>query len=248
MPEQTGYIFSADDTSELVAKGYTIQGLQTEELAIFMQTHYPGFALKQFLLEAEELMNPGNLTALQRYILIAGTTITAGFKNNYTDEDDALVFERKFYKENGKLIVSHEYLILPEKERGKNTVKKVLGSSLNHYIQMNADYVIVWAGLSKGAYVWARFGFTAMDQQEMNKILQIAKNNLSMNEFRVVQLIYDSYYSQNPEGNEFPIKLWADLPFMKNLLMNPACCWHGRLDLKNPEQLRKFGEYVTYYK
>lgn len=62
---------------------------------------------------------------------------------------------------------------------------------------------------------------------------------------KIVEAIYIDYYNRKPEGDDFPIKNWADLPFMKEVLMNPDCQWQGRLDLNNPDQLRKFEEYVS---
>jgi hypothetical protein len=124
----------------------------------------------------------------------------------------------------------------------------VLKASLEHYLKIKADMIEVVAGLSKGAYVWARHGFVAVDPADVKRILKKARRELNDVQYEVVKAIHDDYYVQKPNGNDFPIKNWADLPFMKKVLMHPDCQWQGRLDLNNPDQLRKFEEYVSRQK
>ena len=101
---------------------------------------------------------------------------------------------------------------------------------------------MVHAGLGGGGYTWARHGFVAVDQKEVQTILTDAHKKLSINEIVPVERIFSKYYSDHPAGTEFPMILWASLPGMKEVLRGSD--WNGSLDLHNPEQFRNFSNYV----
>lgn len=248
MAASSKYKFTKLDTKKLTQLGYTFYGIDESGFADFMQKYFPGFDLVTLLEQVEQLMVPHAQTDMLRRVGVNGDMLQVRFENNFTSEDDALVFDRKFYRDKDGLKVSHEYLVLPERAREQDIGKKVLKASLEHYLKMKADIIEVVAGLSKGAYVWARHGFLAVNPAEMKRILRKARSELTDEQYNVVKAIYDNYYGLKPNGSDFPIKNWADLPFMKKVLMDPASQWEGRLDLNNPDQLRKFEEYVSRQK
>jgi len=66
---------------------------------------------------------------------------------------------------------------------------------------------------------------------------------LTTGQFQVIHGFYDLYYSAEPEGISFPIRDWADLDFMGDVLRQVD--WHGWIDLTNPDELLNFKKYVT---
>jgi hypothetical protein len=152
------------------------------------------------------------------------------------------MFIRKFTRIDGKILVNHLYCIIPLLYRGKGLIKSVFKSSLQQYVNMNADKIIVHAGLDSGGYVWAKFGFVAVNNDEVSTILANAEKRLTKVQYEIINSIYIKYYARDPNGRSFPMTLWANLDFMKDLLMGSD--WKGELDLKNSEQFSNFKEYV----
>jgi hypothetical protein len=248
MAKSSTYKFTQKATDKLIAMGYVFFGINEIDFKPFMQKYFPGLNLVAWLQAVEKLTIPHAGTRIWRGIEVNGDMLHVRFENDFTSEDDALVFDRKLYRDTEGMKISHEYFVLPSTAREKDISKKVLKLSLVHYQKMKADHIEVIAGLSKGAYVWARHGFVATDREDIKRIMKQAKTVLTPEQYEFIEAIYDSYYHKNPSGVDFPIKNWADLPFMKDVLMNPVCEWKGRLDLNNSEQLRKFEEYVSRQK
>lgn len=248
MPKTSTYKFTQAATDKLTAMGYYFYGIDEKDFKDFMQKHFPGLNLVAWLKSVEKLTIPHAGTNVWREIRVNGDMFRVQLENDFTNEDDALVFDRKLYRDAKGMKIIHEQFILPAAVRGKNISKKVVKVSLAHYLKMKADYIELTAGLSKGAYVWARHGFVATNREDMKQILAKAKTELIPEQFDIVEAIYNAYYQKIPTGRDFPIKNWADLPFMKVVLMDPDCAWKGCLYLNNSEQLRKFDEYVSRQK
>lgn len=240
------YKFTKKDTDVIVSMGYRLHGITQLAFGGFMHKNYPGFDLAHLLEQVEQLMVPHAVSKVTRNIFVNGNILEIKMENDYTGEDDALIFGRKFYKDNGILKVKHEFLVFPIPARNKGLNKKVQRASLEQYLKMGIEIIEVVAGLSKGAYVWARHGFVAIDPAEMEHILKRAELLLQPDQYDIVKIIYDDYYNTaRKKYDDFPIYRWADLPFMQKVLMDCKSQWTGRLDLKNKEQLRKFEEYVA---
>ena len=239
------YKFTKKDTDDIVLLGYSFHGVDRDAFDTFMQQHYSGFNLAHLLKQIEQLMVSNTLLSIIRRIGVDANTLQIRLENDFNSEDDALIFDRIFYKEKGILKVKHEFLVLPIEARNHGLSKKILKASLEQYLKMGIDTIEVVAGLSKGAYVWARHGFVAVNPLEMKRILNSARQQLTEEQFNIVEKIYNHYYTKSPQGEGFPISRWANLPFMKDVLMRKESQWHGRLNLKNKEQLRKFEYYVS---
>jgi hypothetical protein len=156
---------------------------------------------------------------------------------------NGLVFARTFTRDPvGTITVNHDYFRLPESARGQSIGKKVLGVCFDQYIQMNVNKIRVHAALQDGGYVWARAGFKAIYQQEMEVLLKEAEKQLSPDEYNIAKIWYDDHYN-NFSSMPFNISDWAGLPFMEPILRGSH--WHGEIDLTNPAELRNFKKYVS---
>lgn len=240
------YIFKGTDIDTILSLGYSFSGIDTKDFENFMNRNYLGFNLAQLLRQVEQLMAPHSATTLTRLISVDLKNMHVELYNLYNGiEDAALIFDRIFYRESGYIIVMHEYLVLPVPARNQGLSKKILKASLQQYINMNVRMVYLTAGLSSGAYIWAKHGFTALHRTEMNNIMQRAKAKLTEQQYSAIQAVYNAYYDNLPKGDAFPIHQWADMEFMRFVLMDSESQWDGRLDLWNEKQLRKFEYYVS---
>ena len=93
------------------------------------------------------------------------------------------------------------------------------------------------AALQDGGYVWAKVGFKAVDQSEMEAIPKEEKKRLPQGQFNIAKIWYDDHYNNFP-GLPFNIAHWAGLPFMESILRGSH--WHGEIDLTNRAELRNF--------
>lgn len=168
-------------------------------------------------------------------------TLIIEFKNAFVDENEALLFIRKF-RNTGEIVVSHEYCVIPLEYRGMGLIKPVFRESLQQYVNMHASRIEVHAGLADGGYAWAKHGFAAVNKKEVDAILRKAEMVLFDAQYKAVKRIHEIYYGKKPNGADFPIELWAAMDFMKPVLRGSH--WHGALDLKSPAQFNNFRNYV----
>lgn len=131
---------------------------------------------------------------------------------------------------------------MPVEHQGKGIIKGVFQISLQQYVNMGARKITVHSGLEGGGYAWAKAGFVAVDKNEVEVILEAARRILQPDELARVERIYNKYYSDFPNGNAFPIVLWARYEPMKQVLSGSD--WHGEVDLKDQEQFSSFNDYV----
>lgn len=200
------YKFIETDIEELAKLGYQIINAGSMSFEIFMQKMFPNFNLVSLLKVVENRFNETTAKNIYRnlyYDEFSGT-LKVEYGNEFTNEDDALLFIREFSTNRNTIEIKHEYCVLPKKYRNKGLIKPVFQESLQQYVNMNAKRILVHAGLSGGGYTWAKYGFVAVDKNEVTFILDKAKTDLNENEFEVIKKIYDRYYSKNPKGKSFP--------------------------------------------
>lgn len=237
--------FTKIDTNHISKIGYQIRGKKSIAFAPFMRRFFPNFNLVSLLRVVESQFTPTSQTAIIRKIYFDDTLgiLRIEYRNEFQNEDDALLFIREFVNKNNIIEIKHEYCVLPKKSRNNGLVKPVFQESLQQYININAKRILVHAGLSGGGYIWAKHGFVAINKDEVDVILNLAKFSLTKSDFNVIKKIYDVYYTNSPNGTSFPMDLWASFDYMKAILMGSD--WHGELDLENKEQFRNFKDYVS---
>ena len=239
-------MISAKQVQKVIALNYTIEPDDQAALTRLINRQFANFEIDKLLTEFESLLapwsTPPELKEIRFFEQPPWLRIQY-YSANYLDENDGLVLARIFRYDNDQLIVEHEYFVLPENARGKMVGKKLLAASFEQYERMGVKEIRVFAGLSDGGLVWAKVGFKATSRSEMDMILKIAQLSLSTEQFEDVQAIYDLYYTIEPDGTAFPIKDWALLGFMDNILKQVD--WHGRIDLTNDKELSNFKKYVN---
>lgn len=239
------YIFTIADRERIESWGYAIEGLPSNQQLENLLPHLlPNFDLASLLEVVERHFTPTTSLPIKRKIIYRepGKSFQVLYYNLYKEEDDAVVFDRTFYKEKDELFVDHSFCLVPQSHQGKGLIKPVFKASLQQYVNMGVRKIIVHAGLGGGGYTWARHGFVAVNREEVQEILKEARKKLSIIDLRPVEGIFKKYYFDHPAGTDFPIVLWAGLPYMKDVLRGSD--WWGELDLHNPEQIRNFSNYV----
>ena len=91
--------------------------------------------------------------------------------------DKGLHLGRQFIRHpDGALTVHHDAFMVPKAQQGKGLAKTVLADSMAAYREMGVTRVTTQANDSRGAYAWAKFGFTADQPQELAKKLTARVN------------------------------------------------------------------------
>jgi len=224
--------------------GYTITSDNIQTLETFLNRTFPNLNILKILQAVERNFTKTSKNPIIRNIKFNSLdkVLLIDYNNDPLDIDSALVFVRQFFKIKRSIEIDHTYCILPLAHRGKGYIKPVFRESLEQYINCGAKKIRVHAGLSGGGYVWAKYGFRAVNKREVEIILAKARKKLNAKDFVIIEKIYNGYYTKNPGGKSFPMNLWAALDFMKPVLLGSD--WNGELDLKNKLHLEKFKEYV----
>lgn len=213
----------------------------------FINSNFPNFNLLKFVQQTELWLKPLAQDLLVKNVLFQKQPslklVVEYYSKNYLDEDKRLLFKRTFIKSGDEIIVYHDFLVLPMIFRGQRIGRKVLAFCLQHYLSIDVKRIIVHAALENGSLEWAKAGFRATEKQEVYTILQDAEKQLKPVQFKIVKVLFDNYYDADILGNAFPIREWAGLPFMKEILKRHH--WHGEINLKNAKDLFNFNNYVT---
>lgn len=238
------HIFSLKDINKIKSFGYSFTNNNGHNLFRLINDKFENFNLATLLEVIENRLILTSTTPVTKTIEFdySKSWLKIFIQNSFSSEDDALFIERNFYKKSKIIQINHDYCVIPKAYRGAKLIQYFFKESLQQYINIDATSIKVIAGLSGGGYVWARHGFVATRKKDVQIILEKAHSLLSLREYNIVKIIFDGYYSTNPRGRSFPIDLWSELPFMKNVLMQ--CYWHGKLNLKNKNQLYNFINYV----
>lgn len=238
------HLLTSVEISEIKTLGYQFHGI-TSSPEDFINTKFPNFNLLLFLKNVNEIFNLV-CDAANKLIYLENSTSSEiriqYFTDDFEDEINGLALSRIFIRQSEELVVKHDFFRLSASSRGKGIAKQIFRVSLQQYLNMGVNKILVHAALNDGGYAWARNHFAAINRSEINQILDNARSKLTEFQFQAIEKIYINYYSKYPAGMDFPIVKWAELPFMKKVLRGSS--WHGVIDLKNQEQFANFISYV----
>ncbi len=159
----------------------------------------------------------------------------------------------------------HNYFALPKERQGAGIAKSVLRDQVDLYKKMDLDYIKLTANVDVGSYAWGKYGFLPHTDQQWQSLAKYLKNGLDQlasfgrmpeNEHRYLSLIL-----KNPDRHalwdfadapgKIPIGILGSNPkkqlkWSQKLLLDTP--WEGKLDLKDPESMRKFNDYISQRK
>ena len=234
------YTTSAEDISIIRALGYSFEGSPRPPHQ-FINDYFPNLDLVSALTAIDVPLSDTTNSALYRKIILDDgkpELEVQFFSANYRDANEGLALSRIFRLESSGPVVTHELLRLPAHFRKRGISKIILTAMFQQYVNVGVKKILVHAALADGGLVWAKQFFMAIDKTEVKAILDKARAALTPEQFRTVSVIFDHYYSQNPDGQAFPMYKWAELPFLEPILRGSH--WHGAVDLTNPVELTNF--------
>ncbi|WP_158288401.1 GNAT family N-acetyltransferase [Mucilaginibacter psychrotolerans] len=237
---------TAEDIAEVEAIGFNITSGK-KPLKDFLLAYFPGFDLREYLKEIGELLTPLTQAKIEKELAYfeepPPMIIVQFYSEDEGDDETGLALSRAFIRHDDELIAEHDFFRIPETARGQGIGKKMLNLSLQQYLRLGVDKIVLEAALADGSYVWAKAFFTATVPTEVKMILDEAEKCLSPAQFKFVKRVYDNYYSKYPNGKAFPMVKWSRLEGMETILRKSR--WHGEIDLNNSELLAKFKYYVA---
>lgn len=127
--------------------------------------------------------------------------------------------------------------------QGKGFAKEVMKEYLDSMLQMNVKQIDIFANKDVGGYAWAKFGFSANSRDEVEILLAQYGSRLSSANLANAEKLVADYYKSFPDAVTFPMKLLADKPYGRKLLLESS--WNGKLDLTNKEELAKVYDYIA---
>ncbi|GAA3967184.1 hypothetical protein [Mucilaginibacter dorajii] len=238
---------STDEIDKVRSIGFKIEHTESKYPAEFINEHFAGLEIFAFLNEITDLLKPTAEGSLMQTVDMSDTPppmlLVGLYATDHNDDDRDLIFERSFIRYPDQLIVEHDYFNLPLSARMQRLSIKVTACCLKQYINLGVNKIKVHATLKDGGFIWAKFGFKAIEKAEVTTILNSAKKDLSDHQFNVVERFYKAYYDNEPNGTNFPMEDWGRLAYMENTLKGSD--WHGELDLMNQKDFTNFKNYVT---
>ncbi|TDO24213.1 hypothetical protein [Pedobacter duraquae] len=229
----------------LCVLGYVIN-LDHKQSAAYVNLHFPNLDLLKWMEILEKLILKEATPPVYKEITFSkygALKIDVIIADHlYADDELGLALHRQLRKEGHKMIVEHKLFRVPSIARGNNLARKTFIPSIQQYINIDVDLLLVTTGLTDGGLVWARYHFEATEKRQMEVILAKGKRMLDGTKFAAIKKIFDTYYVLHPDGERFPIVRWANIPFMKDILLGTS--WEGVIDFKNKDQLLNFIKYV----
>ncbi|MEO7214474.1 hypothetical protein [Mucilaginibacter sp.] len=236
---------TAEDTAQIQALGFNITA-GSLPLEDFLNSTFPGLNVLQYVKDINDLLQPLTQSTIIKELAFfenAPPMLIVQYFSEDSDDETGLGLSRTFIKSKNEFIVEHDFFRLPSAKRRQGIAKQLLGFSLQQYLSSGVDKIKLRAELENGGYVWAKTEFTATDQTEVKTILDNAEKTISSQQFKFVKRVYDNYYDKNPNGRNFPMIKWSELPEMEEILNGSK--WQGEIDLNNKELLAKFKHYVA---
>lgn len=147
---------------------------------------------------------------------------------------------RKFFERNGKIVVKHDLLEIPEELQDKGIARMLFRPMLQQYLAMGADEIELVANMDIGGYAWARYGFSTRNFYKAYDMLAFSEASNEVQE--LARKYLESYYSAIPKETPFPMRLLAAQPYGKELLLNTF--WDGYMNLKDRKQVAYIKHYI----
>ena len=148
---------------------------------------------------------------------------------------------RRVFKEiDGKIVIDHELLNIPEELQEKGIAKMLFKPMLHQYLGMGADEIELVANMDIGGYAWARYGFSTRNYFKANELFLFTGASKEVQ--KMAQDFIEKFYETLPRETPFPMKLLAAQPYGKELLLNTF--WDGCLNLKDRKQVNYTKRYI----
>lgn len=235
--EKKKWSLSEDTRKELLSRGFKERNLISIE--DFNTGPMSGFNVVEFDKQWEQIMD--------EYHVLIKTKELSGMNNatlryvGLTESGEEVELSRtfKFEKIDGKRVpvVYHNLFVLPEELQAKGISKRTFRNLISQYEQIGVSRAYIHAAVTKGAYVWGKYGAIA----EKQDILLIVERALKKS--RISQIEFDEINSYLSRFDEMiPMAPLSYAPYGKRLLLGES--WYGYIDLADESELNYLHQYL----
>jgi hypothetical protein len=217
-----------------------------QKIKDFLTNQYPNFNLEQVLSELEQAAAARQFEwdRVQIQVTTRGNLHIQHHFDPGNHDEEPLSLRRILMvpSDNGRR-ASHEEMILPESMQRKGLSRYLIRPYYNQYKVSGVDFIDAYAGANGGGYALARYGFDAVNQEDIIKILIRAQTlGIDSEALNILAEDVKRFYESNPHSAPFRIHEWSQTPFGEKLLAGTY--WKAVLDLHNSDQLDIFEEYL----
>jgi hypothetical protein len=198
--------------------------------------------------------DPSNFTMIgtPQYLNVSGSLRTPG---GYTSIDRTINWsDRPEYRYAG-----HGLLSFPLSDQGSGIAKSLLANQVDLYRKMDLSFVKTSADIDVGRYSWGKYGFLPVNDSEWAS-LKSTLGRLVTNYVQIGRMPQDTaamFREILARPDRHALWRFADSPFelpaamqigkmkrwAQELLIN-STTWSAKLDLRDPESMRRFDAYV----
>ena len=180
------------------------------------------------------LMEHGMDPKFNRSLFIRRNEVMLEFKN------EQFAMTRTFSFQGKDLVVDHDLFKVNEAFQGHGVSKAIFKDLYKQYQAVDIKIINVHANINVGGYTWARYGATTRYDDVLYTLLE---NNKRKPWYKQAKGIFDNFREQYGEFEPFPMSLWADSSFGREMLLNSD--WGGQFILTNGITRTRFEEYLT---
>jgi hypothetical protein len=159
-------------------------------------------------------------------------------------------------------IVNHAYFKIAEESRGTGVAVETINEQVQLYKQMGFSRVKVHANIDVGGYVWARYGWVPNEDSwsdlaadARGKIIALIRDRdegiVTVTGSQSLEQMLEHARSYNPRSmwtladTDIVVKTQGGTEFALGYDLFGSSDWSGTLDLRDPETLTRFDNYVA---
>jgi hypothetical protein len=222
-------------------EGWTIKARGSGNIEDIYIKKMRDFNLTEFNIDLNALMKKNNMTVKTQGLFLQESKAEMIISGTYKGEKFRMI--RTFKTDTkGKMYVIHEFLTIPKEMQGNGFTKELFQCLYKQYKNAGVEEIKVHANIDIGGYAWARYGFSVNKNKISEYLGGRIANKLSESQARQAIGIIEKYFKDNPKSNRFPMRLLADTPWGKDLLIKSN--WYGNINLNNTVERVIFENYL----
>lgn len=232
------FILDRKKVTELKNKGWRVNfgddtdSITEKEMVELYKKIMGEFDLQEYGNEIEEALNKQGIKITDKVFALRSKT--AQIMQISSDGTTAIHRGIHYDPSTGQRNVSHQILKIKEELQGKGLSRELLKVMYKQYKKAGVKEIVLTANMEVGGYAWAKYGFH-VPKDEID-LVTVSRN------VKGFQQITDKYFRENPTAESFPMRIIADMPGGKEMLLGSD--WDGFLDLTDRAAVQTFENYL----
>lgn len=212
--------------------GDATDSITEEEMVELYKKIMGEFDLQEYGNEIEQALNKQGIKITDKVFAIRSKTA----KIMQSNSDGTTVIHRGIHYDPStrQRNVSHQTLKIKEELQGKGLSRELLKVMYKQYKKAGVKEIVLTANMEVGGYAWARYGFH-VPKDEID-LVTVSRN------VKGFKQITEKYFRENPTAESFPMRIIADMPGGKEMLLGSD--WDGFLDLTDRAAVQTFENYL----